>query len=49
MVHIIFFTCCIFLCVNQKSIFVSVNITVQVTVITKVIYTNVNHDMFQPL
>jgi hypothetical protein len=41
--------CCILLCVTQNSIFVSVNTTIQVKVITKVIYINVNHNMFRPL
>jgi hypothetical protein len=36
-------------CVIQNSIFVSVNITIQVKGISEVIYISVNHNMFQPL
>jgi hypothetical protein len=43
------FTCCILLRVIQNNIFVSVNTTIQVKVITKVIYININHNMFRPL
>jgi hypothetical protein len=42
-----FFTCYILLRVIQNSIFVSVNITIQVKAITKVIYINVYNDMFR--
>jgi hypothetical protein len=34
--------------IQENSIFVSVNTTIQVKLITKVIYFNVNHDMFNP-
>jgi hypothetical protein len=35
--------------VTQKCIFVSVNTSIQVKVVTKVIYINVIHDMFRHL
>jgi hypothetical protein len=43
------FTCCNLLCIIQNSVFICVNIIIQVKVITKDIYINDNHDMFRPI